>query len=531
MTVDNLVVWLLFALYVWLVPERPHEDALRWRSSIQAGVATFNPNYLLIQPLAVGFFKLWRLFSLPANVSDATKAIDVIAGGIGLWIFSATLRRFVAGVWTRAWALLLAGFSFGYLYLSTSDHIKILTAPTLAGGFFFLLKYAHDQHRKDLVAAAICVALSVALLINAMVWAIMIMPLVLLIGPSRRRLGDASVYTLSAVAVCAAIFVPVFLMTAGHVTFLKWLSSYGATSDSSLNGPAGGLAMMVARGGFAAMKNFVFSENIGPIVKALVRKTAFTSRLGWSDTMNVVASVAFAIGIAYMVLLLILRIKSIQKADLRALAVAATMIAAFAIFGAWWSDSDEEFWFQITWPVLFSAALICDRLPASRLRALGATCVLALVAGNNLATFALPRNAEHYREDLAAFQAAIGPTDLVIAGGAGPVSIWIGDAWGKDPAQAFVIAGVLTKNGFNEKATIEAMLAAIESARASNRRVWVFDVFDAKADAYPWSIYGERQGVGPEPFKKALEQLGGFEKRPVAHRMAWVLDPGSGPPR
>ena len=77
----------LVALHVYLVPDAPHLDGIRWAPSIEAGHVESNPNYLLMQPIAVAAYQLWETLGLPADALFVQKLLNVLAAALSLLAF------------------------------------------------------------------------------------------------------------------------------------------------------------------------------------------------------------------------------------------------------------------------------------------------------------------------------------------------------------------------------------------------------------------------------------------------------------
>ncbi|MGH0036122.1 MAG: hypothetical protein ACQGVK_13930 [Myxococcota bacterium] len=527
---DWLGVGLVAGVYCLLLPEAPHLDGIRWTDAIAEHRLQVNPNYLLMQPIVMGLHAAWETLAGPSDSILFAKRVDVACGALSLGLMAATLRVLGVGAAVRWSCLLLTAFSYNFLHLSTSDHIKLVTAPFLFAALHFLVLQARDPSRAWATGAGVSMALAVCTLINAVVWGVLLVPVMwILSGPDPgRRLRDTAIFCASAGLPALGLVLAFYAASAGDAPIWEWLTSYSANPETRGDGFEGVSLLTLGRFVFAFLKNFVYAPDVSAAVKALLSGSPLPPASDWS-VLNALATLTTGLGLTWLVgAIAVAWVRGgLGDGDRRVMWVLASMILGFALFGFAWNDSDEEFWFQLTAPIALAAALAVDRGVASRGAAgvlHGVTFVLVL---NQLVSFALPRAAEPYEENLAELQTSLSGCGWILydeADGRGELLMGLRHRTGIEPESIMFMA---RRHGFELDEIVAEIDATVERTRAAGGRVCVVGLFEASDYEYPWTNLAERFGISRETFVQRLAARGAFERREVAGQPLYVLEPPS----
>lgn len=518
---DGALLALILLAYLLLIPQAPHADAVVWARSLQASQIVVKPNYLLMQPIALSLYSIWRSAGLPQDPQLFQKHLDVFLGVCSLAIFTVCLRQLRVPVPIRAATVAFMAFSYNFFYLSTSDHIKLATSPFLMLTLLFLLRYSAAPGYGLNALAAGALALAICTLMNSVIWFLLLIPVIYFLsgGPTANRLKHAAVFSLTASGISLLVFLAFYFTLPQPSNFLTWLTSYGGNRAGV--GFGGITPITLGRTFFAVLNNFAYSSDIGPLVKALLLGHAVSFYRGAATILNMLAFAAALSMLLSGLAWLGLRRAILDPVDTRALTVAASAVSAFLLFGFFWNSSEEEFWFQLTGPSILAAALCLKYTPP--LRAYFAPAA-ALILINNLLTFAIPRSAYPYNHYVQELAATVRPDDLIVHDGSEPINTLLYGVSLRAKRQTFGVLSSLAKNGFRVMPTVLVLDGEIEQARWRGGRVYVFDVFAASRLEYPWTHLEERFRIGPEPFVRALHRAGTYRKTVVAGRDAWILD-------
>lgn len=526
MRADLILLGALLALFIALLPSMPHGDALRWAPAIEAHQAEVNPNYLAMQPVAAAGHAVMSAVGVRASAMRVQQGLDVVAGIATLAIFAGLLRFFGMGSAPRLVLLAACGLSFNFLYLATSDHIKLLVAPFLAAGLYGAVKYARDLAPRHLAITGVWLGIATTFLISSVLCAMAMGLVLMLVGdfPWRERLLRALRFGVPAALIPLAFLGVAWLLVRPEASLPQWITSYGADDGAADAGFRGVTVMTLARAAFAVIKNFVYSAELGPALKGLLGGGGMGG-LGLRALLQVAVTALATLTLAGLALGLLARHARFSVESRRILWLALAMALPFALFGLLWDSGEEEFWFQITLPaLLLVAVLIRDWQP--RWLTVAGVAVVALVCVNNVWSFALPRRLFPFEEYVRQVAEAVTPGSVVIIEGSEPTAMIVGRARAR-LEQAFTVVNLMTH--LQESAfDLPHATAALAEITAPDRHadVYVFGVFDASTAYHPWSLLSERFGIAPAPIQEALRADG---RRYRQCRVAGVSMYSSGP--
>ncbi len=386
------VTALVAVLYLFVCKTRIFSgDGMVYADQALRGEWVFNPNHLLMNPIAHWALALGRLVGL--GIVDALKLVSGAATVFSLILFHALLWRLGVASSVARWAGVGALlFSRNVLSMAISEEFFVVQLPLLLLVGLVLTNWIRGNppgFLTPLVAGGL-VGLAAAISIHNVLLAGGLAAGLLIREWVSRRPGVRPALLL--IAATAAALVP--LLVAGHhasrtnAPFLKWMTSYQGTSNtaSALYGIKPELrstGLAVLRVPFSLVTNVADSGGFGQTLKAAMAHNFadFVPHYG-AALIGGLFWIATGVG---LVLLFVRRPESALGA--RVTVCTLFWCIPYVVFGFVWNNSDDQFWFQVT-PVLAAsfAAWIEDsntrRSPSSRRRTIALVCVALLAILN-----------------------------------------------------------------------------------------------------------------------------------------------------
>ena len=526
---DILDYFLLIGIlcsYILLLPEAPHGDGVRWAQSLEHHHLDLNPNYLLMEPIALSLYLVWEGAGLPPDGTMFQKYLDVGLASLSLWLLHLCLKTLAVPATFRRLCIVFMAFSYNFFYLATSDHIKLVTAPFLMLTILFLLKYFHTYKTKVLLTAGLSIGLSLCTLINALPWFGLLLLVLLLVSSGRltQRIRVCLIFGLSATVTALVFLGTAYAVAAPGKPFLTWLTSYGANATSKEVGFGGLNWLTIGRAFSAVIKNFAFTSEVGPIVKAAI--------FGFSpppiSKAVMFLNVLTFLGIAWVLLRVwyahLSSWSHLLKAEKDIALAMASAVLGYFIFGLIWNTSEEEFWFQITAPVVILIAIFWQHRGHRRFDEVSIVIAMCLVVTNTLVTFALPRHAYPYSRYVHELSSALGPQDLVIYDGSEPIQGLVYGMKLKGSPRAINLSAAFDDHGYDIQETFDSLQVAIQQTRKSGGKIYIFDIFSHQTTSHPWSLFRERFGISKQDVVSFLENQGTYRRIQVAGQPAWLME-------
>ncbi len=417
LTAAFAIIWLFFRL---LYSEVPTDDVALYAAKLEADKFDWKVFHIFLQPAAL----IWhRLFGDGGDVVSSMAQINTLCAAIGLAIFYFLLCRLGYGLWLRIVVAGLAALSFNVLALAPTPHIKMLALPFLALALYHAVLWEHEAvgggkvvnwYRLTLSAAAL--GMSTAFLVTG----ITVLPFIglgiLLIfhrASQGWHRGLAPMVAFGAICCgigAAAMFVGYVADVAqpgGLFDFLGYVFGQVAHKHSNAFARDFGLVDRLARGAYAVVYNYVFTPDLGPVMRArLWGQIDSLAPYTWELARDIVPFVLtiIVLGATYL------------AAGLRLLTGGFPVVVPFAFlvghvgFAITTNVNDPEIWFQVTFPTL----LLFTQLPAATAVAAVATVWLLVVGAVNLSLYSVPRALYPLAAHEADMQTRFGADDLIV---------------------------------------------------------------------------------------------------------------------
>jgi hypothetical protein len=523
---DHIVLLLILFAYLLLLPEAPHGDGVRWAQALESHRIEVNPNYLLMEPIALAVYSAWEAAGLPSNGTQFQKYLDVFVGIGSLFLLNRSLQMVAISPGLRRLCVVFAAFSYNFFYLATSDHIKLVTAPFLMLTIFYLLCYFKTHREVALIRAGLSMGLSLCTLVNVLPWFSLLLPLLFLLteGTAQRRARVILIFGISATLPALLLLGLAYILSAPEKKFLSWLTSYGSNASAQEVGFGGLNLLTLGRALSAVIKNFVFSMDLGPMVKALALGISRPPVSSGVFVLNVLTFFAISWVLFRVTSWAIVSWRALPKDERSILLIMVAAVLGYFAFGLIWNSSEEEFWFQITAPIVLTIAIFMSHRPSWRLDNGLMAIAMIFVIANTLLTFALPRHAYPYRAYVADLSTTLGTHNLLIHDGSEPINGLVFGVKSKLPARTISITSALDRHGYDLGKTMASIGLDIQYTRDRGGTVYVMDIFSPHSTNHPWTLLRERFGIQKEDITSFLKSQGSYRSTQLADQPAWVLE-------
>lgn len=481
------VIWLFFRL---LYSEVPTDDVALYAAKLEADAFDWRVFHIFLQPAAL----IWhRLFGDGGDVVASMAQINTLSAAIGLAIFYLLLRRLGYGLWLRVAVAGLAVVSFNVLALAPTPHIKMLALPFLALALYHAVLWEHEAvggvkvvnwYRLTMSAAAL--GMSTAFLVTGItVLPFIALGILLICHRAGRGWQHGLTPMLAYGAICcgigaAAMFVGYVADVAqpgGPFDFIGYVLGQIAQKHGNAFARDFGVIDRLARGAYALVYNYVFTPDLGPVMRArLWGQIDSLAPYAWELARDIVPFVLtiIVVGLTYL------------AAGLRLLTGGFPVVVPLAFlvghvgFGITTNVNDPEIWFQVTFPTL----LLFAQLPGGSAVAVAATVWLLMVGTVNLSLYALPRALYPLSAHEADMQTRFGADDLIVH---------FATYAGRPDISFFSLPGIprlkldraLIDSRF-DPAVLPRAKAQIDGTLAAGGRVIVFRIFDERDWDAPW---------------------------------------------
>ncbi len=500
-----------------------------WHSrGFASGSWSWNPNHLLFEPLGAVWQALWEKLDPARAGVDALKLLAGLAGAIAVGLFrlrvvaQVTRRRGVANSAT-AWVALSSAF----LRLWVSDEIHMIQMPfvvALAGEALRLLD--RPGWRAGLRAGAAGGLATLCFVSNGLIGGALVLTLLSRRAPAGRGAAERGAARAAAGGLLLAMFcvvAPPLLVAAAHAApagGLAWLTHGRLGADQPVSrGESGygiepsfrGVGVALMRAGYGAASALV---DLRPLAAAVRDRRPPSAPAVASGAAFVAALVVLLAGLRRC-------LRPGAPAELAAIArLTFVWVVPVLGFGALWSNSDDQFYFQLAplFGLLAASSLDAsgDPRPLPRRRiwmALGAAALAWNLADVSVQRILYPR-----AERIALLVQATADACLVIVPGFDEAELLLALAalppLPATPSSPELLAVTTLATRWPAADGVPRLLARVRGCTESGRTVVTIDLFGVPLDANPWK-YLRRLGYDHAELLRALEPLmqGGRETR------------------
>ncbi len=472
---------------------------------VVSGQFVWSPAHLLMHPTAL---VLYRLAGTPDDVVLVLRLANTACAAVTLGLGFLLLRRCAVGMAMALAGTAAAWGSFALLQLATSGHVKLFALPFLMLGLVLLAgreQRGPTGQMAALVGAGLAWGMAAAYLASFALVGPMVAGLVFLRAvaarawpAARRAVFDYAVLGAAMAAVLGGALVLGWVASGAArsgETFLAWAAADTARADTP------GLSTMgLARSAMGMVKGFAWLYLVPEGARAWQAGEAPGLHIGDVRVLGEVG--ALLASLAWMALAALATVSLWRRGREADLAMAGALLAA-TVFCVGWGYFEADFQFPVTLLAAFSLAL---RPPAPRLvMALG-----VLLAGYNLAAYAVPRLAVDSRATYAQLQSLVRPGDLMVCG----CSFSGRHAAYYYPLPADrrirVITDLVEPRGIVRAEAFHAALEGrIAATLARGGRVYLFDLIDPDDWGPPWPQL-HAIGVRKEVLRQRMEAAFGL---------------------
>ena len=495
-------------------------DGLGHSRQFAAGTWTLNPNHLLFEPLGAAWQSLWAKIDPARAGVDALKLLAALAGAAAVALFRLRLAPLVAGSrgianYATAWVALSSAF----LRLWVSDEIHMIQMPLVVAAASEALRVLERPTLRLGLRTGIAVGLAaLCFLSNLLLGASLALALwggAATSGRGREARRAAAGLVAAALLVC----VPALLVTAftgGSSRGLTWLShgrlgepSALARSESGygLERTARGVAEAAIRAGYGAASAVV---DLQPLAAAVRDRQALSAGAVAGGIACLAALAAMATALASC---LGARAPAAQR---RVGWLALCWLIPVLAFGFLWSNSDDQFYFQLA-PILGLLAAVSANAPGA---ARTARTAIAAGAGEsrvrrrlwialglaalawNLADVGARRILYPRAERIALLTEATAGACLVVLPGFDEAELVFLLSPAARSLDHLSITGLATR--WAPEKGLRRLLNRLAACKRRGQRVVFVDIFDQPLERNPWK-YLRRLGYDHAELLRRLE--------------------------
>lgn len=526
---ERAAIVLLVSLYLmWFKTVIPSADALVYIRHLEQGLLVWNPNHLLMDPVAYFSSSLMGVLGVPVSAITLLKCVSGLSTVVALLLFHSVLLEIGVKAWMVRCAATLALFgSRNFLSMAVSEEFFILQMPLLMAVHLLCIRVL----RQDIPSAggfwpigalmAVLVAFSIHNLF-------LLFGLGVYFGRFARaagwRIGDAIRLWGGAAAIGFPLFVGAFFLSRVDAGFVSWLTAYQGSAENPLRDLYGvrlSLSSVVesaARVGFGMITNFADAGGVGTVLKSML----FSKALEFipDRTRITVGALSLLVVAGFLLMVAYRLVHGGWRLPIVRLSIAWVM--SYLAFNFFWSDSSDQFWMHIL-PVIWVSFLLMFGFVGRNLiggaysypgsfivwRAVLVMAALLLLLSNTwqmvvpLAFIDLEKHAAERREILR-------PGDLEIIPGWDAVGWLSMDGGGLGVEQISLME--LGLKGRDDDAGMASLPTRVGEHLESGRRVLVARLYDLDQTPNPW--YGLAQLGWPRARIQNL--LSGYCTREVA---------------
>ncbi len=433
------LVGLTLLLYLATLSAHYSADSVLYALRIEGGNVgqILDPTHLLIEPLAVAWYRLWQALGWQAGALIPLQALNALAGATAVALLYG-IARGISGS-RRIGGAAAAGFAVsGGLWL-LSVEAEFVTPPLAAALLVLWLALAPSERlaRRPMAHAAAlgaAVALAILFYLNAVL--LTIVAAVSLIGQPGRQRQERSKQVLVMVLVVSAVCLPV---AAALLAKRSWTAWSGQLWPDGGRGYTALTWLDIPHGGYAFLRSLVLfpGQALNDSGRSFLNAATWSQRLAFVAYYGAVLMAALAP--VYLAVRMGRRLWHAKRREVTVLLVWSILYGAFAVY---WVPGDISFWAPAlaAWWILATLVMAeaedsrtvtqadSRRRPWPRRPVRAALILAAVLAVVNAATVIWPRrdlatNSEYWLAREVADQTSA--EDLIISDGDDVVTLYL----------------------------------------------------------------------------------------------------------
>lgn len=489
MSADRIDAFLWFAIPCVLLTIFPigfaSNDGVGHSLAFAAGRWGLNPNHLLFEPLGAWWQNMLMALGYPREPFDALKLLSVFSGSVAIGLFRTCVAPRVSATRFQAnHATAWMAFSSAFLRLWVSDEIHMIQMPAVTAMVWTTLRYL--ERRTFVRGLLLGVATGVAALtfISNLLLGAALAGMLIARHLWRRELAAAiSIAASSSLGILVTSVPPLLLAwsaTGRNAAFFDWLTrygggqvpprihdAYGITADLS------GLLEALVRAAYGAASAVVDLTRLGAAVRDRQQPDV------------VVVCVVLMMLAAAILLLYAFREAVARRATItyrNVLLISIPLVLSIGLFGIFWNNSDDQFYFQLAVVVGILVTLIPAGVDRTS-RIILALSGLALLW--NIGDVAAQRLFYPRQERIAMLERETNGACLVVTAGFDEAELLLAISH-RVTAPRMSLTRLAATSA--PQPGMASLSSRIDRCLRSGERVVFIDVFDTPRDRNPWKF-------------------------------------------
>ena len=498
-TTDALLWLVLAVLLLYTIPIGfVSNDGLGHSRSFARGSWHFNPNHLLFEPLGAWWQDLWARSGSQREPVDVLKLLSALFGATAAGLFRyGVAPRLAETRWAANHATAWMTFSSAFLRLWVSDEIHMIQMPFVILVAWDALRYLEKPSFGRALAIGAAVGLATLTFISNLALGLTLAAAIAAWHLWRReaRLATTSAASLGLGAALTAgpVFLGVWRTVQGAPGFLGWLTGYGGgQSPGRISEAYGlvpsweGLVEAVARAVFGAASALV---DLIPAAAAVRDRQAPTL----AAVLGFLAFLAAAAALLH-------GLRNVLRAPWRpaeggALLLTVAWLVPILGFGVFWSNSDDQFYFQLA-PVFGALAA---RITGRRFLALSLAGLLWNLVDVTSHRILYPRG-----ERMALLEREVRGACLVVYPGFDEPELLLRMSRSARSIDQMSMTRLAVEHPYEEG--MKNLVGRIDDCSARGGRIVLIDMFDTPRDQKPWKFL-RRLGYDHAVVERSLKRL------------------------
>lgn len=483
----------------------PSGDALVYLNHVREGSLIWNPNHLLMDPVAYLWSKTLGWLGITEDGVTALKVLSGLSALVAIAIFDMVLvEAGIKSFWARAAGMVGLFASRNFLTMALSEEFFMIQMPLLSAVLLMLVRYCNggavEQRYAAMWRVGVLLALTTAISVNN-VFLILGMAAAIVLQrrySSLERYGAVWRLGVSSLVVGVSLFGAAYVLSGTGAGFVGWLTAYQGNTDNPIAGLYGiqwrlsDVVISLNKIGFNLLANFVDFGPLGTLLKSVAFGLPLEIRVNWLLTL-----VGGLLAVAVFAALIRLTIwVAVAGWRLQIVRFGLAWILSYGVFNLYWNDSSDQFWFQLL-PVMWLMLLLPSGaasghatngsvMPSPGLSrgeiTFGMVPVLLVV---NTALVAAPGALVDYDRYLAEHRQLIRAGDLEIIPG------WDGLRWlGADETypgyEQVTLMQLATGRDGDGKSLMESLPQRVRERLNAGNRVFVARLYDRDDKPRPW---------------------------------------------
>jgi hypothetical protein len=495
-------------------------DGVSHSATYATGQWVLNPNHLLMEPLGAWWQNTLGALGFTRPGIDLQKLLSAYSGAIALGIFRGGIAsRVGAGRLEANLGTLYLAFMVGFLEAWTSDEVFLPQLVFLCAAAALGLRYMERPSIGRLMAVAAFLSLAVLYFMsNALIALAIAAGLVMWHWSNGERAGAVRSTAVLLISVGVITTVPVLAawqLSDSNVGLFDWLLRHGGTAELArgrsdfLQGMS--LSRLVEG---AAGSIYGAARSVAPVTPAVTQ----LRQGGGLGLDNIVRLAALAsAGIVFLMAGLSALQRRGQRDCRTTLTAGAAWLVAVLVFGAYWHNTDTQFYLQLLIPLAALVSSFSLRQPGRRALVLALSVVLL---GVNLRQGV--QKVRYPRADrIAALSEAISGARAIVYPGNDEVGMLL---YFVDRDQRVTRLSLMDiAGGHAPPGGWDVLEDGIRAGMEDDGNVVVVDIFDADPYQHPWKALEEYgyprdellsvlQGM---PIEQQSRQVGTFDVRRI----------------